>query len=211
MFNRKPNFAIFCMSSRRISRNGISIGLNSTYTNINGIENSFNTIETPRNMDLKSQINALDDEMSNLKIKKRNNLNQLYDQHQKNLQRCNSQYFDLKNILENLKFDETDKKIKQKEEELRKIKKLNNNFDVNNTNLNDTFMQCAQKRINNNFNERKKQIKKQYKFEEPKLRFSKDKEKKQNYIKNIKRLNTYSNNPNFNTVMNNFELKSFLK
>jgi len=30
--------------------------------------------------------------------------------HQKNLQRCNSQYLDLKNILENLKIEENDKK-----------------------------------------------------------------------------------------------------
>ena len=35
--------------------------------------------------------------------------------------------------------------------------------------------------------------------------------KSQNYIKNIRRLNTYANNPNFNKVVNNFKLNSILK
>lgn len=104
------------MSSRRISRNGVSIRLNTTYTNINGIENIFNELETPRYVNLKNQINFINDEMSNFKKQKRNNLQQLHDQHQKNLQRCNSQ--DLKNI-----FEENDKKIQQKRKKnLEKLK-----------------------------------------------------------------------------------------
>ena len=50
MFQRKPQFAIFCMESRRISRNGVSIGLNATYTNINGVENMFCTIENQKKL-----------------------------------------------------------------------------------------------------------------------------------------------------------------
>ena len=212
MFQRKPQFAIFCMESRRISRNGVSIGLNATYTNINGVENMFCTIEKPKKINLKKQINLLDDEMSNFQVQKRNNFEKLHTEHQKNLQRCNSQYFDLKNLFENLKIEENDKKIKEKEEELRKIKNLNKEIDLNRTNLNDTFMYNEKQRITKNFNERKKEIKKQYVFEEPQLRCSEiNKKKKQNYIKNIKRLNTYSNNPNFKNVVNNFHLNSILK
>ena len=192
MFQRKPQFAIFCMSSRRISHNGMSIGLNTTYTNINGVENMFRTIEKPRNINLKSQINFLDDEISNFQIQRKNNLQKLHNEHQKNLQRCNSQFLDLKNLLENLKIEENDKKIKEKEEELKKIKNLNKNMDLNRTNLNDTFMLNEKRRITKNFNERKKEIKKQFHFEEPQLRYSEINEKKKlNYIKNIKRLNTF--------------------
>ena len=95
-------------------------------------------------------------------------------------------------MFENLKIEENDKKIKEKEEELRKIKNLNKEIDLNRTNLNDTFMYNEKQRITKNFNERKKEIKKQYDFEEPQLRCSEiNKKKKQNYIKNIKRLNTF--------------------
>lgn len=212
MFQRKPQFAIFCMSSRRISRNGMTIGLNTTYTNINGVEKMFHAIEKPKNINLRKQINFLDDEMSNFKIERRNNLQKLHNEHQKNLQRCNSQYLDLRNLLENLKIEENDKKIKEKEEELQKIRDLNKNMDLNRTNLNDTFMFNEKRKITKNFNERKKEIKKQYHYEEPQLKSSKiNEQKKQNYIKNIKRLNTYSNNPNFNNVINNFQLNSFFK
>lgn len=64
------------------------------------------------------------------------------NEHQKNLQRCNSQYLDLKNILENLKIEENDKKIEQKKEELKRIRNINKNInmDLNGTNLNDSYM-----------------------------------------------------------------------
>ena len=66
MFQRKPQIAILCMSSRRISRNGVSIGLNATYTNINGVENMFCTIEKPKIISLKKQN---DDNNNKLKYK----------------------------------------------------------------------------------------------------------------------------------------------
>ena len=36
------------MTSRKISLNGVSISVNTTYTNITKFENMFNTIEKPR-------------------------------------------------------------------------------------------------------------------------------------------------------------------
>ena len=215
MFQRKPQFGILCISSRRISRNGVSISLNTTYTNLNGVGNMFNTIEFRNENDIcKNNLNFLDDEMSNFEIEKKNNLKKLKNEHQKNLQRCNSQYLDLKNFLENLKIEENDKKIEQKKEELKRIRNKNKNInmDLNGTNLNDSYMFNAKKKLENNYMERRKEINNKYKFKEPELKNSEiNNRRKQNYIKNIQRLNTYSNNPNFNNVINNFNLKSFLK
>ena len=215
MFQRKPQFGILCMSSRRISRNGVSISLNSTYTNLNGVGNMFSTIEFRNENEIcKNNLNFLDDEMSNFEIEKKNNLKKLKNEHQKNLQRCNSQYLDLKNFLENLKIEENDKKIEQKKEELKRIRNKNKNInmDLNGTNLNDSYMFNAKKKLENNYMEKRKEINNKYKFKEPELKNSEiNNRRKQNYIKNIQRMNTYSNNPNFNNVINNFNLKSFLK
>ena len=214
MFQRKHQFGILCMSSRRISRNGVSINLNTTYTNLNGVGNMFNTIEFRNENDIcKNNLNFLDDEMSNFEIEKKNNLKKLKNDHQKNLQRCNSQYLDLKNFLENLKIEENDKKIEQKKEELKRIRNKNKNInmDLNGTNLNDSYMFNAKKKLENNYMEKRKEINNKYKFKEPELKNSEiNNKRKQNYIKNIQRLNAYSNNPNFNNVINNFNLKNFL-
>lgn len=215
MFQRKHQFGILCMSSRRISRNGVSISLNTTYTNLNGVGNMFSTIEFRNENEIcKNKLNFLEDEMSNFEIEKKNNLKKLKNEHQKNLQRCNSQYFDLKNFLENLKIEENDKKIEQKKEELKRIRNINKNInmDLNGTNLNDSYMFNEKKKLENNYMERRKEINNKYKFKEPELKNSEvNNKRKQNYIKNIQRLNAYSNNPNFNNVINNFNLKSFLK
>lgn len=212
MIQRKPQFALFCMSSRRISRNGMSICLNTTYTNINGYENIFCTINQPEKINLKKEINLLDNKISNFKTKKNDYVQKIKNEHQKTLQRCNSEYLDLKNMLQNLKIEKNDKKIKAKEDELKKIKNMNKIIDLNKTNLNDTFMYNAQNKIKNDYNKRKNEIQKKYNYKEPQLKHSKiNEEKKQNYIKNIQRLNTYSNNPNFNTVVNNFKLNKIIK
>lgn len=215
MFQRKHQFGILCMSSRRISRNGVSISLNTTYTNLNGVGNMFSTIEFRNENEIcKNKLNFLEDEISNFEIEKKNNLKKLKNEHQKNLQRCNSQYLDLKNILENLKIEENDKKIEQKKEELKRIRNINKNInmDLNGTNLNDSYMFNEKKKLENNYMERRKEINNKYKFKEPELKNSEvNNKRKQNYIKNIQRLNAYSNNPNFNNVINNFNLKSFLK
>ena len=215
MFQRKHQFGILCMSSRRISRNGVSINLNTTYTNLNGIGNMFSTIEFRNENEIcKNKLNFLEDEKSNFEQEKKNNLKKLKNEHQKNLQRCNSQYLDLKNILENLKIEENDKKIEQKKEELKRIRNINKNInmDLNGTNLNDSYMFNEKKKLENNYMERRKEINNKYKFKEPELKNSEvNNKRKQNYIKNIQRLNAYSNNPNFNNVINNFNLKSFLK
>lgn len=208
---RKPQISILYMSSRRISRNGISISLNTTYTNINGHEKISCTLNK-NSVNLKKQINMLDDGISNFKTKKNDYFQKIKDEHQKTLQRTNSQYLDLKNLFENIRLEENDKKIREKKEELRKIKKINKNIDLNQTNLNDTFMLSEQNRIKKDYNTRKTEIKNNYNFQEPQLRHSEiNKQKKQTYIKNIKRLNTYSNNPNFKNVVNNFKLNKFLK
>ena len=215
MFQRKHQFGILCMSSRRISRNGVSINLNTTYTNLNGVGNMFSTIEFGNENEIcKNNLNFLDDEMSNFEIEKKNNLKKLKNEHQKNLQRCNSQYLDLKNFLENLKIEENDKKIEQKKEELKRIRNINKNInmDLSRTNLNDSYMFNEKKKLENNYMERRKEINNKYKFKEPELKNSEiNNKRKQNYIKNIQRLNAYSKNPNFNNVMNNFNLKDFLK
>lgn len=214
MFQRKHQFGILCMSSRTISRNGVSINLNTTYTNLNGVGNMFSTIEFRNENEIcKNNLNFLEDEMSNFEIEKKNNLKKLKNEHQKNLQRCNSQYLDLKNILENLKIEENDKKIEQKKEELKRIRNINKNIniDLNGANLNDSYMFNEKKKLENNYMERRKEINNKYKFKEPELKNSEvNNKRKQNYIKNIQRLNAYSNNPNFNNVINNFNLKNFL-
>ena len=208
MFQRKPQFGIFCMSCRRISRNGEFISLNTTYTNINGVGNMFSTIELGNeNKICKNNLNLLDDEIRNFDIEKKNNLKKLKNMHQKNLQRCNSQYLDLKNILENLKTEENDKKIEQKKEELQRIRNKNKNInmDLNRTNLDDSYMINEKKKLQNNFMKSKKEINNNYKYKEPELKCSEiNNRRKQNYIKNIQRLNAYSNNPNFSNVIDNF-------
>ena len=152
MFQRKHQFGILCMSSRRISRNGVSINLNTTYTNLNGVGNMFSTIEFRNENEIcKNKLNFLEDEISNFEIEKKNNLKKLKNEHQKNLQRCNSQYLDLKNILENLKIEENDKKIEQKKEELKRIRNINKNInmDLNGTNLNDSMIHICLMRKKN--------------------------------------------------------------
>ena len=104
MFQRKHQFGILCMSSRRISRNGVSINLNTTYTNLNGVGNMFSTIEFRNENEIcKNNSNFLEDEMSNFEIEKKNNLKKLKNEHQKNLQRCNSQIKKLNKKKKNLK------------------------------------------------------------------------------------------------------------
>ena len=68
------------------------------------------------------------------------------------------------------------------------------------------------KKLQNNFMQSKKEINNNYKYKEPELKCSEiNNRRKQNYIKNIQRLNDYSNNPNFSNVINNFSLNSILK
>ena len=45
------------------------------------------------------------------------------DEHQKTLQRTNSQYLDLKNLFENIRLEENYKKIREKKKNLEKLKK----------------------------------------------------------------------------------------
>ena len=85
-------------------------------------------------------------------------------------------------------------------------------MDLNRTNLDDSYMINEKKKLQNNFMQRKKEINNNYKYKEPELKCSEiNKRRKQNYIKNIQRLNDYSNNPNFSNVIDNFSLNSILK
>ena len=84
MFQRKHQFGILCMSSRRISRNRVSISLNITYTNLNDVGNMFSTIEFRNQNEIcKNNLNFLEDEMSNFEIEKKNNLKKFKNEHRK--------------------------------------------------------------------------------------------------------------------------------
>jgi alpha-acetolactate decarboxylase len=65
----------------------------------------------------------LDDGISNFKTKKNDYFQKMKDEHQKTLQRTNSQYLDLKNLFENIRLEENYKKIREKKKNLEKLKK----------------------------------------------------------------------------------------
>ena len=83
----------------------------------------FLTINQPRNINLKKEINYLDDEISNFKTKKNECFQKLKNEQQKNLQKYNSEFFDFKKMFENIKITENDKKIIKKRRRIKKNQK----------------------------------------------------------------------------------------
>ena len=109
--------------------------------------------------------------------------------------------------------DEMDKLRLQKEKELKELEKSvnNNNYDFDTASLYDTYMQTESRKMNQKFDKMKNKIDKKYQFSKPKLEMEeKDKERMNNYIKDIKRLNTYSNVPNFKQVVDEFKLNNYI-
>lgn len=202
-------FSFISITSRNISHNGMGIGFNAVYTNVNGVERGIASIHP-----LLPSKHLLDEEISNYKRNTQKNFNTLGNIHRRNLQRTQSQFFDIKKFLEKMKNDNNDKMDKlrfQKEKELKELEKSEYNYDSDRTNLNDTFMQTESRKIEQKFGKMRNKIDKKYQFTKPKLEMEeKDKERMNNYIKDIKRLNTFSNAPNFKNVVDEFKLNDYI-
>lgn len=212
-FANRPKIAIMCFSRRNIFHNGMGIGVNTLYTNVNGIENKYASITPITPLLPSSQFleKSLDDEISNYKKNTEEAYQQINTIHKRNLQRTKSQFFDIKKFIENMKNDELDEITLKKEKELKDLEEYDNNMEFDRADLNDTFMQTETNKIKHNFSSMRNKIDKQYKFKKPKLEMnSNDLERMQKYKKEIKRLNTYSNNPNYNNVINTFKLNNYV-
>ena len=209
-------FSFISVTSRNISHNGRGIGFSAIYTNANGNERGFASLYPilPQENLLDK---TLDEEISNYKQKTHKNFKALDNIHKSNLRRNQSQFLDIKKYLEKMNKDNNDEMDKlrlQKEKELKELEKSvnnNNNYDFDTASLYDTYMQTESRKINQKFDKMKNKIDKKYKFTKPKLEMEeKDKERMNNYIKDIKRLNTYSNVPNFKQVVDEFKLNNYI-
>lgn len=210
MFNNNtPKFSMICVSSRNIIHNGISFGVNTLYTNINGLERKYTSLMLPKKINFE---NYLDNEISNSINNSQRGFKALDNIHQRNLQRTRSQFFDIKKMIENVKDDEIDELTSEKEKELEELEKYGNDIDSKSiSTLNDTYMETETNKINQKMNYRKNQIDKKYQFKKPNLEMDKnDKEKIQNYKNQIKSLNKYSSNSNFKKVINYFDLDKYV-
>ena len=209
-------FSFISVTSRNISHNGRGIGFSAIYTNVNGNERGFASLYPilPQENLLD---NTLDEEISNYKQKTHKNFKALDNIHKSNLRRNQSQFLDIKKYLEKMNKDNNDEMDKlrlQKEKELKELEKSvnnNNNYDFDTASLYDTYMQTESRKMNQKFDKMKNKIDKKYQFTKPKLEMEeKDKERMNNYIKDIKRLNTYSNAPNFKQVVDEFKLNNYI-
>ena len=192
---------------------GMGVGFSAIYTNINGVERgiaSFHPIPP-----LKYLLDEnIDEEISNYKQKTQKNFKTLNKAHKRKLQRTQSQFFDIKKMIEkknNENNDKLDKLRKQKEKELKELDKSVYNDDFDKASLCDTYMQTESRKINQKFGKMRNEIDKKYQFTKPKLEMEeKDKERMENYKKDIKRLNTFSNSPYFKKVIDEFELNNYV-
>ena len=209
-------FSFISVTSRNISHNGRGIGFSAIYTNVNGNERGFASLYPilPQENLLDK---TLDEEISNYKQKTHKNFKALDNIHKSNLRRNQSQFLDIKKYLEKMNKDNNDEMDKlrlQKEKELKELEKSvnnNNNYDFDTASLYDTYMQTESRKMNQKFDKMKNKIDKKYQFTKPKLEMEeKDKERMNNYIKDIKRLNTYSNVPNFKQVVDEFKLNNYI-
>ena len=154
--------------------------------------------------------------MDNYKQKTQRAYKALENTHQKNLRRTQSQFFDIKKMLDNIKIDDNlERQIKEKEKKLKELESedynYDNNYEYDRETLYDEYMKNKSRKIDKEMSLKKKEIDQKYKFQKPKLEMEEnEKEEMEKYIKEIKRLKTYQNNPNFDDVMDTFSLKNYI-
>ena len=202
----------FISVSRNIS-NGMGMGLSAIYTNVNGVERGMASLH-PIPPPLYLLDESLDEEISDYKQNTERNFKALNNVHKRTLQRTQSEFLDIKKHLKkknNENNDKLDKLRRQKEKELKELEKSVNNDDFDKASLYDTYMQTESRKINQKFDKMRNKIDKKYKFTKPKLVMEEsDKERMENYKKEIRRLNTFSNAPNFRKVINEFKLDNYV-
>ena len=212
MFNfNKPNISISFMSNTRyITNDGMTFGFKTSYSNINGLERKSTSIFLPEKLE-----NILDNGISNYKRLSEKRDKALDDNQQKEMRRINSQFFDFKEDLKQKTknvIEEKDDLNLKKEQELEHLKQEEDEIDSRSVlSIADTYFQNEVEKINESYNTEKKGIDERHKFKRPKLEMDEcDKEKMQNHKKQIKKLNKYSNNSNYNKVINNFSLNDYV-
>ena len=131
------------------------------------------------------------------------------------MRRINSQFFDFKEDLKQKTknvIEEKDDLNLKKEQELEYLKQEEDEIDSRSVlSIADTYFQNEVEKINESYNTEKKGIDERHKFKRPKLEMDEcDKEKMQNHKKQIKNLNKYSNNSNYNKIINNFSLNDYV-
>ena len=213
MISKKQNLSFISITSHRISNNGSSFKFNALYANVNGKECGLVSMG-PCPLPGIGFGPSLFDEISNNKQKNQNSFKTLENIHKRNLQRTKSQFYNLKNIFENLNDDELDELTRKKEKELKELEQKDSEleFDDSKTNYNDNFMIKNSKKIDEKIASQKKKIDQKYRFNKPKLELNEDeKEKMANYTKEIKKLKNYSNHENYDDVMDNFSLYKYMK
>lgn len=109
-------------SQRCIFKNGKSLTLNTTFTNIGGVGFMTKTLEFTDN-NFPNNINSIDDEICNHEIQNKNKIKKLKEAHKRRMQRINSQYFDMKKMLQDYSFNNEENQIQEKKKKNRRIRK----------------------------------------------------------------------------------------
>lgn len=205
MFNQNgTNFRCICFSSTNITVNGKTFGAKKLYTNINGIENSYNAIDLPEDFE-----NLLDEELYNKqKIYQRNTKALEYqNQRQSEIKRRN--FLEKKLLIENTNDDEMIKREEESKKEYEKEVQYGKDIDLmSESNLNDTYMNDELDKIMKNNEKRENLFDNEYKANDYEYNLDmddSDKEKIEKYNKKIKELEKYSNHPKYNEIMKKFK------
>ena len=227
MFNtNEHNFSFISITSRRISRNGICLGLNTFYSNIDGEENKFASLTLANNnldhfksnnnfrlMDDYDEINnKIDNETINYKKNKRKLFRELENNQKKDLQSIRNTNNNKIKLIKNQKDEKYDKLIENARKKLEKLNEDEDNIDLNSTtNLEDSYYQNAINKINDYKKEEINKIDKEIYFNKPKSeRGEDDNEIINNYKNQIKSLNKFSNHPNYDKIMKQFNLDNYV-
>lgn len=201
------SFSFISISSRTISNNGVSLGFNSLYSNINGIERQHISLLLPKLGQNQPLFEEEPYEHENFAM----NFEEAPKFFNNNAQSPKNLFLDMKKDIENENDYELDESILKKEKELQELKEEEKNINLDKTNLFDSFMESELDKIEKKVGSEKKEFDKKCNFDFPKLEINKsDKEKIHNYKNKIKKLNKYSNSPNYNKIMKNFNLDKYV-
>ena len=137
-----------------IFKNGKSLTLNTTFTNIGGVGFMTKTLEF-RDNNFPSNINSIDDEICNHEIQSKNKIKKLKEAHKRRMQRMNSQYFDMKKMLQDYSFNNEENQIQEKKKKIEELEKMGDNTDIKSV-ISQRFMENQKKIFNDRFNKKKK-------------------------------------------------------
>mgnify|MGYP006916221878 CR=1 FL=1 len=224
MFNSdEHNFSFISITNTSISRNGVSLGLNTFYSNIDGQENKFASLTLANNNlpffnnnkfrlmnDYDNINNNIDNETFNYKKNTRQLFRELENNQKQDLEDIRNLNNNKIKLLKEQKDDKYDKLIENRRKQLQELEEDEDDIDST-TNLEDSFYLKGINKINDYKKEEINKIDKEIYFNKPKLEIEDDdNEIINNYKNKIKSLNKFSNHPNYNKIMKQFNLDDYV-